>query len=298
MNVLSFWPRSLQSQIRTNYSLSPLTSFRVGGRADYFFSPKSKKELKHFVYICRNEEIPLYVIGGGANLLIPDHGVRGAVLDLSYFNKLGSQGSCLQAQAGVKIPNAIRYSIIAGLSGLENLAGIPGRIGGAFAMNAGGRYGSISEWVQSALVLTSDNEFETLPKSSFEFNYRHTKMEKMILIEVLFKLEKEESSHIRKRAAEIMREKIKVQPYEYPSAGCIFKNPSDEGRSAGKLLEMAQLKGFTIGDAQISEKHANFIVNRGQANSRDILRLIEYSQKRIYEQFGIQLQTEIKQWAA
>jgi len=285
-------------KLDTNRPLAGLTTFRIGGPADGFITCESIDDVRAAAAYAKAEGKPLSVIGGGSNLLIADEGVRGVVVDISKMKSIHHFGTRVIAEGGAKLTSVIGYSARKGLQGIEGIAGIPGTVGGAVAMNAGGRYGEIGDAVESVEVITPDGELLRLSHRELRFGYRTSHLRKGIVVTVFLQLEEGESRFLTARAAEIAQAKVAAQPYTQFSAGCIFRNPEGSAHGAGKLVDMAGLKGECIGDAMISDRHANFIVNRGDARASDVVSLIERAKSRVKETFGIALETEVKRWAA
>ncbi|MCA8940405.1 MAG: UDP-N-acetylmuramate dehydrogenase [Planctomycetes bacterium] len=299
---MSHWlfqlPRRIASKVRQDFPLAPLTTFRIGGNADAYLQVSDGAETAQVVGAARQAGIPLAVIGGGSNLLVPDEGIRGLVLDLAQLKSIHADGKSVRVEAGVKLTKAITWTVNRGLAGLEGLAAIPGTIGGALAMNAGGRYGEIGDFVASVETISPKGGMETLDAEYLRFGYRHTQLDGHIVTAVNLRLGEGDAGLLKATMARISREKLAAQPYEKPSAGCIFTNPTGSELSAGRLVDQSGLKGLRRGDAQISEKHGNFIVNLGKARATDVEDLILEAKRRVFERFGIELKTEVRRWAA
>lgn len=275
------------------------TSLRVGGKADAIFYPKDTEDLKKILTLARDQRLPYYILGKGTNLLVRDGGIRGIVINLGYgfkdVSELEDNGNSalIRAGTGVLLSNLLAYSVTKDLSGLEFAAGIPGSVGGAIAMNAGTRDGSIQDIISSITLMDYDREVFKRDRKGLRFSYRKLELAKHeIILEGIFKLKRVPKEEIKAKIISYMSHKKRSQPLNSASCGCIFKNP--EGHFAGQLIEEAGLKGYRIGDAMISEVHANFIVNVGKAEAKDILNLMALIQKRIYEEKGIHLEPEVQ----
>ncbi len=273
--------------------MSDYTSMKVGGPAQIMVFPQSLDDLISInEFVCQHE-VPLVILGGGTNLLIKDGGVSGVVLCLKEgFNGIARKGNNLLLQAGVKLPMAVNFALEEELSGIECLAGIPGTVGGALYMNAGTKEGSIGQVIEEVKVLTSDYQLKILNKEQLTFGYRKSSLPHgSILLEAKLKLEFKPKQKIQEKIDKILSKRLKTQPIGENSAGCIFKNPGKN--HAGKLIESVGLKGYSIGGAQISQKHANFIINNGSACAGDILQLISLIKKRVWEEKGFCLEEEV-----
>ena len=276
--------------------LAPYTWLRLGGPAQYLVTPRTVDELKRFVVFCHDEQIPIRVLGGGSNLLVKDEGVSRAVIRLTApeFAQVEIDGSKVRAGAGALLSRVISETVRAGLAGFENLAGIPGTIGGALCGNSGGRQGEISQFVTSVTGLTSLGEQVVRGKDELTFDYRQSNLNELLILEGEFELRSDDPEAISQKLKMNWIAKKSVQPLSSQSAGCIFKNP--RGQRAGMLIEQAGLKGTRVGGAEVSERHANFIVTHAGAKSSDVVRLIDLVRSKISEQFGVHLESEIKIW--
>ncbi|WP_227767098.1 UDP-N-acetylmuramate dehydrogenase [Zhaonella formicivorans] len=293
--IAEFLKQKLKGQCRLNEPLQYHTTWRIGGPADLLVIPFCKDDVLLTMQLAAAEGIPVYVIGNGSNLLVLDRGVRGMVLKLAGGLKGISQEGCvLKAEAGVLLPFLAHLAAKSGLSGLEMLAGIPGTIGGAIVMNAGAYGSSIGELVQSVEVCDYAGNTIKLQQEELEFGYRRSALKgrPAVVLEAELKLQPGKREYIEKIMQENMLSRKKSQPLHLPNAGSVFINPP--GSAAGYLIEKAGAKGLRKGGAQVSEKHANFIVNVGNASARDVLELIEQVREMVYLAFGIELQTEIK----
>ena len=284
----------LKEIVETDCELAEHTWFGLGGKADYFIRPRNIKELAEVVGICNENEIQKYVLGFGSNLLVPDEGVRGAVIKLegAEFSKVEFDGSIVLAGAGADLGDMVRQCARQGLSGLEGLAGIPGSVGGAVRMNAGGQFGDIGSVVEEVELMDTEGEVFTKAKPELMFDYRSVNITAKFILNVRLRLEEAEGEQILQTIKEAWMYKKNNQPLNTKNAGCIFKNP--RGQSAGALIDRANLKGLQIGGAKISEKHANFIVAESGCKSSDVVRLIEVVGQRVKEAFDIELEHEIE----
>ena len=284
-----------EGAVTTNEPLSKHTTFRIGGPAEVFVRPQTNKELLSICKACKTNGIMLTIIGGGANVLVPDEGIPGVVLATTGLTRIEvcKDEKEIAAGAGVNLAALAKAAMNAGLSGLEFLSGIPGTVGGAVYMNAGAFGHDMGEVIKVALILM-DGEILWMTNEDMIFGYRKSFIETHggILMEAVFKLKPGNPGIIQKEMQELNRRRKETQPLEHPSAGSAFKRP--EGFYAGKLIEEAGLKGFTIGGAQVSEKHAGFIVNRGGATAEDVISLIKEIRRRVHEASGVWLQPEIQ----
>ena len=273
--------------------LAKYTSLKVGGKADALVFPSSLQELIHLIRETRERRIPWFVLGAGSNLVVREGGIRGIVIKLSHFNKIESvDGERIYAESGVLLPRLLKYAMEQSLAGLEFLCSIPGSVGGALRMNAGIPGHEISDVVESVRVLTSRGEVINVGRKEASFGYRRSRFPNGILLGARMKLKSSSRHEIQEKVSGLLKRRRETQPLSYPNVGSIFKNPP--GQHAGKLIEEAGLKGLQIGGAQISEKHANFIINRGSATSDDILALIRKAGKEVEGGKGIVLELEVK----
>ncbi|WP_394267328.1 UDP-N-acetylmuramate dehydrogenase [Anaerotignum sp.] len=280
---------------RTEETMAKHTTFRTGGPADLFLMPQNRTELKESIALLREYNVPYLVIGNGSNLLVGDGGIRGAVIQLyQRMQNISVEGTEMTLDCGALLSAAASQAADASLEGLAFASGIPGTFGGAVVMNAGAYGGEMKDVLLSADVLTADLEVKTIPVEELDLSYRHSIVPEKgyIVLGGKLRLKKGNEQEIRERMAELAQQRREKQPLQYPSAGSTFKRP--EGYFAGKLISDAGLKGKTIGGAQVSEKHAGFIVNIGDATTEDILNLIAFCQKTVQEQFGVTLETEVK----
>lgn len=271
------------------------TTFRIGGPADYYLCPHSTEELQKVVQICREEHLPFFVQGNGSNLLVSDKGYRGVVIQLwKNFSDITVKDCCIQAKAGALLSKVAAEALEAGLTGMEFASGIPGTIGGAAFMNAGAYGGEMKDIIKSVKVLDTQGEVRVLPKEELKMGYRTSivKEKGYTVLSVELELTRGNQEEIRNTMEDLKERRTSKQPLEMPSAGSTFKRP--EGYFAGKLIMDSGLRGFSVGGAQVSEKHCGFVVNKGGATAMDVLNLIREVQRRVKEQFGVDLETEVR----
>lgn len=275
--------------------MSRHTTFRVGGPADFFVTPKAKEEVRDVVRICKEAGMPYYIIGNGSNLLVSDAGYRGVVVQIyKEMNEVKVEGDLVKAQAGALLSGIAAKALGAELSGFEFASGIPGTIGGACVMNAGAYGGEMKDVLESVTVLTGEGKIIELGRNELELGYRTSVIAKKgyIVLGAVLKLERGDGEKIKTYMDELKEKRVTKQPLEYPSAGSTFKRP--EGYFAGKLIEDAGLRGFQVGGAQVSEKHCGFVINRDHATAADIMELMRQVQIRVKENSGVDLEPEVK----
>lgn len=279
--------------VALNEPLSRHTSFRIGGPADFFVQPGTPAELAGVLAILRDEGIPFFILGNGTNLLASDRGYRGAVIRLEGgFNNYHFSRTMLEAGAAVPLATLAKEACGRGLGGLEFASGIPGTLGGALVMNAGAHGSSLCRVVENADILGHDLVLHTKTKNEMGLSYRKSELPAgAIVCVVRLRLEPGERAVLEERRKKYLAFRRERQPCQ-PNAGSIFKNPPND--AAGRLLEAAGLKGFRVGGAIISDVHANFIVNTGNATASDVLELIDKAQASVAEKFGVTLELEIK----
>lgn len=287
-----------KENIKINEPMSKHTSFKTGGPADYYIRANTIEQIQKATQIANENNIPLYIIGNGSNLLVLDKGIHGIVLKISLENiKIteNNQGIIITAGAGVKIMALAQKLKQEEITGFEELAGIPGTIGGANYMNAGAYGKEIQDILLETLVLNKQTgKIETLKKEKQNLSYRNSifKQNKYIILETKLLLQKGNREIIEQKMNEYFSQRKEKQPIEYPSGGSTFKR--GQGFITAKLIDECGLKGYSIGGAQISEKHAGFIINKGNATSKDILDLIEYTKKKVFEKHGVEIEEEIE----
>jgi UDP-N-acetylmuramate dehydrogenase len=286
----------LEEIVKTDYPLAKRTWYGLGGPADYFISPQTTEQLKEVVKRCNENEIRIYVMGFGSNLLIGDDGLRAAVIKLEakQFAQIKYDDQEVTAGAGAELSKLVLTCVEKGLSGIEALTGIPGSVGGAVIMNAGGNFGDVGAAVESVTLMDSAGKVFEKSKPELVFDYRKTNITAKFVLSARLKLNSADPEQIMRTVKEIWIYKKNNQPLNTKNSGCIFKNPA--GASAGALIDRAGLKGLQIGGAVVSEKHANFIIAEAGCRSRDVTRLIEAIKQRVKERFNVELELEIEIW--
>jgi UDP-N-acetylmuramate dehydrogenase len=284
-----------------NEPLARHTTFRVGGPVTCLVRPRSVTALQSLLPWLRKHDIPHVLLGAGSNLLAADGGWDGVAIQLTLCCQElcrepledGAGTEEVRAGAGVKLARLLRFCVQQGLAGFEPLIGIPGTVGGSLVMNAGTRGGSISDTLCAVTLVDEAGTPRVLRKSELQIGYRCMQLpEGSCILEAAFHLQPEAPQALRARLRSILRQRRETQPLAFPSAGCVFKNPP--GQAAGALIERAGLKGLCCGDAQISTKHANWIINLGRATAQDILTLVRIAEERVFQEFGIHLEREIR----
>lgn len=280
--------------VKENEPLSLYTYTKTGGPADVLVFPTTIEEVTNVVKWVNNEELPLTVLGNASNLIVKDGGIRGVVVILTKMKQIQIENKKIIVQSGARLIDTSNEAYEAGLTGLEFACGIPGSIGGAVYMNAGAYDGEVSESIESVTVLTLEGELKSLKNKDLEFSYRHSAIQQShdIVLEVVFSLEHGKKKAIKERMEELTFLRESKQPLEYPSCGSVFKRPT--GYFTGKLIQEAGLQGLVWGGAQISEKHAGFIVNINQATATDYIELIEHIKEVIFNVYKVQLETEVR----
>ena len=280
-------------EYRQNEPMRAHTTFKIGGEADIFIIPASPAALIYAVKKCNELEIPYFILGNGSNLLVSDGGIEGAVISLSGINGISSDGEKITCGAGAMLSSVCLKALSLSLTGLEFAYGIPGTAGGALYMNAGAYGGQTADIIESAECLTAAGEIKTLKKENMQLGYRSSVFKKsgLIIISLTFALKKGDKAEIKAEMDDLLNRRKQKQPLEYPSAGSTFKRP--EGYFAGALIEKNGLKGLTVGGAQVSEKHAGFVINRGGATAADVKALIGKIQKKVFENDGVMLEPEV-----
>lgn len=286
-----------EENIRFNEPMKQHTTFKIGGPADYFVTPQSVEEIRAVINCIRDEDIPYCIIGNGSNLLVSDEGYRGVVIQL--FDKFSDMEiepdtGVVKVMAGSLLSRMSMQAAAAGLSGLEFAAGIPGTVGGAVVMNAGAYGGEIKDCIANATFLNREGEVITLAGEKMELSYRSSIAMKKdyVVLAAEFKLKKADKESVMAKIRELAEARKEKQPLEFPSAGSTFKRP--DGYFAAKLIEEAGLKGFTVGGAKVSDKHAGFVINAGNATARDVAMLVDEVKKRVFENSGVKLEMEVR----
>lgn len=280
--------------VRENVTLAPYTTMRTGGPAALFAEPRNAQQLAHVHQWAQEKGLPLLILGNGSNLLIADSGFDGLVIHLGRaLSEVSVFANTLTAQAGASLAAAARAAAQASLTGLEFAAGIPGSIGGAVCMNAGAYGGEIAQVIVSARVLTPEG-VRMVSRDELSLGYRSSAVMQngWVVLEATFELAPGSPDEIKATMADLAARRREKQPLQYPSCGSFFKRPV--GYYAGALIEQAGLKGYRVGDAQVSEMHAGFVINRGHATSSEIYRLMQEVQRRVQAQFGVTLEPEVR----
>ena len=280
--------------ILENEPMSRHTTFRIGGGADIFVSPKVS-QVAEIIALAKEYDVPVTVIGNGSNLLVGDKGIRGLVLSFGKeAEEIQLDGRCMVVSAGTILAKAAAEAAKNSLTGLEFAAGIPGTLGGAIVMNAGAYGGEMKDVIISAKVLTPEGEVKELSNTELDLSYRHSCIPEngYIVLEATLELTEGDEAAIRETMADFKNRRVEKQPLEYPSAGSTFKRP--EGYFAGKLIQDAELRGYSVGGAQVSEKHCGFVINKGDATASDVLQLIEDVKKIVFDKFQVELEPEVK----
>lgn len=287
----------LEQKIIFDEPMKKHTSFKIGGTADYFFKATTLEELQNIIKFAKIKEWPITIIGNGSNLLVTDKGIRGLVIKID-INKLKIEKkdkfAVVEVGAGNKLMALATKMKDEELSGLEGLSGIPGSVGGAVVMNAGAYGKEMKDVVLSTTCMDKNGKLYTFSNEEQEFSYRNSIFQKKdyIIIETKLKLEYGKKDEIQKRMEEYFKSRKEKQPIKYPSAGSSFKR--QEGIITAKLIDDVGLKGYKIGGAQVSEKHAGFIVNYNNATATDVINLIDYIKEKVYSKYGIKIEEEIK----
>ena len=271
------------------------TSFRVGGPADILVKPRTEKEISDIIRLVNRLEIPFLVKGNGSNILIKDGGFRGLVIEISdNFSDFEIRGNDLEIQSGALLSVIGRAAMQESLTGFEFASGIPGTLGGALAMNAGAYGGEMKNIVKSVRLMDEEGNIVEFTNEEMNFAYRHSRLtdERWVAISAVISLEEGNYDEIRATMENLAFQRRSKQPLEYPSAGSTFKRPT--GYYAGKLIQDSNLKGFSIGGAQVSSKHSGFVINYNKARSKDIVDLIEHIKEMVYECHGVHLEEEVK----
>ena len=284
-----------EENVHTDEPMSRHTTFRIGGNADYFVKPGNADEVAAVIVVCREYNIPYFILGNGSNLLVSDDGYRGMIINImDNMDSVTVDGRIITAQAGAML---VRVSVMArdnAITGLEFASGIPGTIGGAVYMNAGAYGGEMKNVVKTVRAIDEYGRIYELDSEKMDFSYRHSIVEerKLIVLEVTLELEHGSREAIDDRMKELAEARRSKQPLEYPSAGSTFKRP--EGYFAGKLIMDAGLRGYSVGGAQVAEKHCGFVINKGGATASDVVELIRDVQHDVDDKFGVTLEPEVK----
>ena len=284
-----------EDRVFTDEPMKQHTTFKIGGPADYFLVPESGEEAGEIIKICKQTDIPYFILGNGSNLLVGDGGYRGAVIQI-YRNMAAvtTEGTIITAQAGALLSSVAAAAKNASLTGFEFAGGIPGTVGGAVVMNAGAYGGEMKDVLVEVTVMDADGNIFTIPAEKLELGYRTSIIKKAgyIVLEAKIRLEEGNQEAIRERMKELTIQRTTKQPLEFPSAGSTFKRP--EGYFAGKLVMDSGLRGYQVGGARVSEKHCGFVINAGGATAKDVRTLMENVRDIVYKKYGVTLEPEVK----
>lgn len=274
--------------------LENYTTFKIGGPADIFVTPDSYESVAEVVKFAKENEIPFFYLGNGSNVLVKDRGYRGIIINFSKLNKISLDGNKIIAQSGASLKDVSNFALENSLTGLEFACGIPGTVGGASAMNAGAYHGEIKNVVENILMVNGNDEIRRVHVDELNFGYRQSLLlqENYAALEVCYSLKPGDYHAIKNRIDELTRWRTENQPLEVPSAGSTFKRP--EGYFTGKLIQDAGLKGFSLGGAQVSPKHAGFVINSNKATAEEVIELIHFIMKSIKEIYDIELSPEVR----
>lgn len=296
MNILPDLEKiTAKKNILINEPLKNHTTFKIGGNADYLVMPETKEETVTLIKFLKDNKINYFIIGNGSNLLVNDEGFRGVIIKMgAQFSGAEVFGNKVVLDAGITLKKISNILTEAGLKGFEELSGIPGSLGGAIYMNAGAYGREIKDVLYDVTFINKSDGIETLKAEDIEMKYRETlfSKENLVILGATLILEKGDKEEIAKRVREVTKKRVDKQPLNYPSAGSTFKRP--QGHFAGKLIEDANLKGYTVGGAKISKKHAGFVINYNNATFNDVITLTENVKKEVKDKFGVELELEVK----
>lgn len=283
--------------VLTNEPMARHTTFLIGGPADAYVVPHSAEEIAAVMRACDRAETPYRIVGNGSDLLVADEGLRCVVVQvLDNLADITVEGTRMRVQAGATNAAVAGAAYAAGLAGFEFASGIPGTIGGAAIMNAGAYGGEFKDVAIELTCIAPDGSLVSVSRKEADWSYRHSMMDEAgyVVVEAVLQLEQDDPGRIKARMDDLQTRREEKQPLEMPSAGSTFKRP--EGYFAGKLIQDADLRGYRVGGAQVSEKHTGFVVNMGDATAADVLQLIEDVQRRVHERFGVRLEPEVRMW--
>lgn len=275
--------------------MSRHTTFRIGGPAEIFLMPESFEQIRDILLLCRQEQLPYFVLGNGSNLLVSDSGYRGVIIQMDRnMGDIKLEGTEIRACAGALLSSIAAVARKASLTGFEFAGGIPGTLGGAAVMNAGAYGGEMKDVLREVTVMTKDGEILILPAERLEMGYRTSIIRKAgyLVLEAVISLEPGDPREILDRTKELAEKRTEKQPLDYPSAGSTFKRP--EGYFAGKLIMDSGLRGYRVGGAQVSEKHCGFVINTGDATAKDVRELMDHVIRTVKEKYGVTLEPEVK----
>jgi UDP-N-acetylmuramate dehydrogenase len=283
--------------VQADESLAPHAWFRLGGPAKFLARPRDLDELLGLLRRCRDEQLPFKILAGGSNILVRDQGVDAMVIHLESpaFADVAIEGNAIEAGAAVPLTALISHSARAGLAGLEVLTGIPGTVGGALRGNSGDRQGSIGQFVRRATVIDAAGEVQVRDRDDLSFADRESNLDEPVILSAEFELEREDPEAVVRRMRRIWIIKKEHQPYGHQSSGCLFKNPTPD-LPAATLIDQAGLKGTRHGEAEVSDRNANFIVAHPGATASDVLHLVDQIRQRVWQQFGYELELQLQVW--
>ena len=286
---------NIEGSVLLNEPMKNHTSFRIGGPADVFITPRTVQSLKSLVSLCRENGIPYFLLGQGANILVADNGVRGIVIDFSAFSYIKVDKEKIKAGTGTKVTPVSESALASELTGLEFLYSMPGSIGGALRMNARCYGVSMGDVVESAEILNNNCSIVEVPLYQQNFSYKKSPFAdtRDIILSATFSLQKGDKKTIKQKMDHYKLDREKKGHFLYPSAGSVFKNNREFGRTTGRIIDSLSLKGYSVGGAQVSEYHGNIIVNRGNAKASDVLYLINFIEKKVKHELGLDLEREI-----
>ena len=284
-----------EDNVKLDEPMSKHTTFRIGGPASYFVTPMDTEELSQVVVLCKAERVPFFLLGHGSNILVSDKGIGGVVIQLyKNYAKFSIEGNLVKAEAGIMLNKLGQEIRDAGLTGFEFAAGIPGTLGGAVMMNAGAYGGEMKDIVESVSLMDYDGNLIKKSGEEMDFSYRHSIVEdeELIVLGATLKLNPGNIENITAKMQELALARKTKQPLEFPSAGSTFKRP--EGYFAGKLIMDSGLAGYRVGDAEVSEKHCGFVINKGHASAKDVMTLIDDVRNTVYDKFKVELSPEVR----
>lgn len=294
-NIINEYRKLLgEKNVRQSEPMNKHTTFRIGGNADIFVTPETESQIVNCIKLARNNNIPFYIVGNGSNLLVKDKGYRGVIIQLyKNFSSIEVKDNVIYAKAGALLSSVAKTALNHSLTGMECLSGIPGTIGGAVCMNAGAYGGEIKDVVTKVKVI-NDDEIISLSNAEAGFSYRNSTImnKNMIVLEAEITLKPGNPDKIKEKMSELMMQRNSKQPVELPSAGSTFKRP--EGYFAGKLIDDSGLRGYKVGQAQISPKHCGFVVNNGGATAEEVITLINNVSDTVMEKYGVRLEPEVR----
>jgi len=286
--------RLIEGKVLFNVPMKQFTSMKVGGPVDVLLFPRNVGELKKVVRYARKKSIPITILGKGTNMIVRDKGIRGWMINLMQgLKKIRAEREVVEAEAGASLQRLVQFSVQKGLTGFEPFYGIPGTVGGGLSMNAGAWGSELKDILLSMTLMKENGDIIERPRSRLRFSYRGLALpSKWVILKGRFQLKKGKKKEMVERIKSYSEQRREKQPLDYPSAGSIFKNPA--GGGAGRWIEDAGLKGYRIGQAMVSERHANFIINLGNATATEVIHLMEWVEKKVSEEKGVALEREVK----